>query len=74
MSIYSFEIPVSIHQPAQLIVLNHIWDSFTDEGVKTLALIDWGLRLTDKTGAVADFVYNHDTGHVDMLERKEERL
>lgn len=74
MSIYNFEIPVSIHQPAQRVVLNHIWDFFTDEGVKKLDLIDWGLRLTDKTGAVADFIYNHDTGRVDMIERDEKYL
>ena len=74
MSIYNFKIPVSKHQPAQMIALNHIWDFFADEGVKELTLIDWGLRLTDKTGAVADFVYNHDTRRVDMIERDKKYL
>lgn len=74
MSIYNFRIPESYYQLAQSVVLNHICDSFLDEGVKELALIPWGLRLTDKTGAVADFIYNRETGRVDMVERDEKFL
>lgn len=46
----------------------HIQENFLEDGVRELALIKNGIRLTDKTGAVADFVYNGDTGNIDFHE------
>lgn len=74
MSIYDFYIPYSSHYPAQFLALMHIQDNFLDSGVKKLELLKKGIRLTDKTGATADFIYNPKTRHVDMVERNEKFL
>lgn len=52
----------------------HIQDNFLESGVKELALIKNGIRMTDKTGAVADFLYNHDTGNIDFHEVDSKQL
>lgn len=74
MSIYDFYIPFSSHYPAQFLALRHIQDNFLDSGVKELELLNEGIRLTDQTGAVADFVYNSDTKRIDMIERDKKFL
>lgn len=52
--------------PFQELVLLHIIENFNDD--VELEPISDGIRLTDKTGAVADFIYNHDTGRIEMKE------
>lgn len=42
---------------SQFKALREIQHSFIPEGVLSLKLIEDGIRLTDKTGATADFVY-----------------
>lgn len=42
---------------SQFKALREIQHSFLPEGVLSLKLIEDGIRLTDKTGATADFVY-----------------
>lgn len=43
---------------AQYKVLKHIAAEFIPEGIASLELIEGGLKLTDRTGATADFIYN----------------
>ncbi len=43
---------------AQYKVLKHIAIEFAPEGIASLELIEGGLKLTDRTGATADFIYN----------------
>lgn len=52
----------------------HIQDNFLESGVKNLALIKNGIRMTDKTGAVADFTYNRDTGNIDFCKVDSKQL
>lgn len=52
----------------------HIQENFLESGVKELALLKCGIRLTDITGAVADFVYNRDTGKIDFREVDSKQL
>ena len=42
---------------SQFKALREIQHSLLPEGVLSLKLIEDGIRLTDKTGATADFVY-----------------
>ena len=42
---------------SQFKALREIQSSFLPEGVQSLKLIEDGIRLTDQTGATADFVY-----------------
>lgn len=51
----------------------HINDNFVIEEVE-LELIHDGIRLTDKTGAVADFTFNRETGRIDMKELDSEEI
>ena len=51
----------------QLKALKHIKENFSPNGVKKLELLKNGVRLTDRVGAVADFIYND--GKVIMKER-----
>lgn len=53
---------------AQFKVLRHLQREFEPSGVKSLELINNGIRLTDRTGASADFVYNAETGSVELYE------
>lgn len=73
MSIYNFYIPFSEYYPAQFLALRHIQDNFSDSGVKKLELLKDGIRLTDKTGATADFVYNPETRRIEMVEHNKKR-
>ncbi|MCM1524136.1 MAG: hypothetical protein NC120_06725 [Ruminococcus sp.] len=74
MNLYDFYIPYSIHYPAQWLAFQHIQENFLGSGVKELELLTEGIRLTDKTGAVADFLYNRETTRIDMFERDEKYL
>lgn len=65
---------IKCQNPFQQLALLHIQENFLEDGVKELALIKNGIRLTDKTGAVADFVYNGDTGNIDFHEVDSEQL
>lgn len=58
----------------QRLALLHIQEHFLASGVKNLTLIKNGIRLTDKTGKVADFVYNLDTGNIDFCEVNSKQL
>ncbi len=64
---------IKCRNPFQQLVEMHIRENFLDEGIAKLELLNDGIRLTDKTGAVADFLYNYETGKIDMheLSRKE---
>lgn len=42
---------------SQFKALREIQNSFLPEGVQSLKLIEDGIRLTDQTGATADFIY-----------------
>lgn len=42
---------------SQFKALREIQHSFLPEGVLSLKLIEDGIRLTDQTGATADFIY-----------------
>lgn len=53
---------------AQFKVLRHLQREFETSGVKNLELIDNGIRLTDCTGASANFVYNAETDRVELYE------
>lgn len=54
--------------PFQQLALMHIQQNFYDEGISQLELIKDGIRLTDKNGAIADFVYNGVSGSIEMQE------
>lgn len=54
--------------PFQQLALMHIQQNFYDEGISQLELIKDGIRLTDRDGAVADFVYNDVSGRIEMQE------
>ncbi len=69
MSIY-----IKCENPFQHLALLHIEENFLEDGVKELALIKNGIRLTDVAGAVADFVYNGDTGNIDFHEVDSKQL
>lgn len=43
---------------AQYKVLKHISSEFIPEGIASLELIEGGLKLTDRTGDTADFIYD----------------
>lgn len=43
---------------AQYKVLKHIAAEFIPEGIASLELIEGGLKLTDRTGDTANFVYD----------------
>lgn len=53
---------------AQYKVLKHIAAEFIPEGITELELIKGGLRLTDFTGDVADFLYDERTSAVIIKE------
>lgn len=53
---------------AQYKVLKHIAAEFIPEGITELELIKGGLRLTDFTGDVADFIYDEKTSAVIIKE------
>ena len=69
MSIYIY-----CENPFLHLALLHIEENFFEDGVKELALLKNGIRLTDVTGAVADFVYNGDTGKIDFHEVDSKQL
>ena len=52
----------------QFKVLRHLQREFEPSGVKQLELIEDGIRLTDCTGASADFVYNTETCSIELYE------
>lgn len=52
----------------QFKVLRHLQREFEPSGVKSLELIDNGIRLTDCTGASANFIYNAETDSVELYE------
>lgn len=47
-----------VNSIAQYKVLKHIAKEFIPEGIASLKLIPDGIRLTDRTGDTADFIYN----------------
>ncbi len=51
---------------AQYKVLRHISAEFLPEGIASLDLIGDGLRLTDRTGDTADFIFNAETASVNI--------
>lgn len=65
---------IKCQNPFQHLALLHIQDNFLESGVKELALLNNGIRMTDKTGAVADFIYNRDTGKIDFREVDSKQL
>lgn len=61
--------------PFQELVMMHISKNFVTDDVELELINDNdGIRLTDKTGATADFIYNHDTGKIDMKELNSEEI
>lgn len=54
----SQDIKIKCKTLSQLKALKEIQNSFASEGVKELQLIKNGIRLTDSTGAQADFIYD----------------
>ncbi|MGN1137629.1 MAG: hypothetical protein ACI4SF_15605 [Oscillospiraceae bacterium] len=65
---------VKCQNPFQQLALMHIQENFLPDGILNLDTIPNGIRMTDKTGAVADFIYNGDTGRIDMQELDSKRL
>lgn len=65
---------IECDDPFQYFALLYVQNNFYSNGVKELTLIQNGVRLTDMTGAVADFVYNFDTGNIDFREVGSEQL
>lgn len=59
--------------PSQELVMQYISENFFIDCVE-LQPINKGIRLTDQTGAVADFTYNFATGRVDMRELTDEEI
>ena len=64
---------LNCNTPLQQLVMLHINENFVIEEVE-LELIHDGIRLTDNTGAVADFTFNRETGKIDMKELDNEEI
>lgn len=64
---------LNCNTPLQQLVMLHINENFVIEEVE-LELIHDGIRLTDNTGAVADFTFNRETGKIDMKELDSEEI